>query len=349
MKNGPSSVVLNLINNLNREQYDVSLITLFTGNDPEVVAKLKDNGISVYECTTLSRMKCLLGQSKEFDDAIRSGQFDILHTHGLIPDIVSSRLNISAKKITTIHNNMYEDYLDSYGWVKSRIFIRLHLNALKKLNKCVCCSESVYSVMKQKLNNATFIRNGIEPVHAQSVVTREELNIPDDARVFLYAGVLNARKNIVWLIENFVKFHNENEYLFVLGKGDKEDECKEKMDDHVCMLGFQSDPVAYMNISDVYVSASRSEGFSISVLEALSCGLGLFLSDIASHREVIGLGQDTYLGETFDTTHFKIKLNLLRKNQISKEDIIEFQKRKFSAQRMTLQYQDEYKKWGIKC
>ena len=68
VKNGPSSVVLNIINNLDREKYDVSLITLFSGNDSEVVAQLKDKGISVYECTTLSRMKCLLGQNKEFAD-----------------------------------------------------------------------------------------------------------------------------------------------------------------------------------------------------------------------------------------------------------------------------------------
>lgn len=335
-------MVLNIINNLDREKYDVSLITLFSGNDSEVVAHLKDTGVSVYECATLSRMKCLLGQCKEFDDIVRSGQFDILHTHGLIPDVVSSQLNTPAKKIATIHNNMYEDYLDSYGWVKSRIFIALHLNALKKLDECVCCSESVYKVMKRKLNNTTFIRNGIEPVHTRAVVTREELNISDDARVFLYAGVLNSRKNTVWLIENFVQYHNENEYLLVLGKGDKEAECKEKADSHVQMLGFQPNPVAYMKISDVYTSASKSEGFSISVLEALSCGLGLFLSDIPSHREIVEMGQDVYLGETFAPDCFRVKLNALRKSEINKVDIMTFQEKELSAKKMTASYQKRY-------
>ena len=346
VKNGPSSVVLNLINNLDRKKYDISLITLFSGNNPEVVACLKDKGISIYECATLSRMKCLLGQCKEFDDTVKNGHYDILHTHGLIPDIISSRLDCSAKKITTIHNNMYEDYLDSYGWLRSRIFIAMHLDALKKLNKCVCCSEYVYRVMKPKLNNTTYIRNGIEPVKAQSVVTREALDIPKDARLFLYAGVLNSRKNIVWLIEHFAQYHNENEYLLVLGKGDKETECKEKADDHVRMLGFQSDPIAYMNISDVYTSASKSEGFSISVLEALSCGLGLFLSDIPSHREVVEMGRDIYLGEIFETMNFKKKMDSLRKNKLISEKIAEFHKCELSAEKMTLQYQSEYGKWG---
>lgn len=342
VKNGPSSVVLNIINNLDRGKYDVSLITLFSGNNPEVVAQLKENGVSVYECTTLSRMKCLLGQGKEFSDIVDKGHFDILHTHGIIPDILSSRLRTTAKRITTIHNNMYEDYLDSYGYAKSRIFIALHLKALKMLDECICCSESVYQVMKQKLNNASFIRNGIENEKAHSDVSRKELDIPKDARVFLYAGALNTRKNIAWLIENFVQCHNTDEYLLVLGTGDKEPECRVKADDHVRMLGFQPDPIAYMNISDVYVSASKSEGFSISVLEALSCGLGLLLSDIPSHREVVEMGQDVYLGEIFDAANFKKQIDFLRKSELSREKIAKFQESELSAKVMTIKYMKCY-------
>lgn len=342
VKNGPSSVVLNLINNLDRSEYDISLITLFEGNNAEVVSALRNNGVTVYECSTLSRMKCLLGQSKEFSDIVDKGHFDILHTHGIIPDVLSSRLHTAAKRITTIHNNMYEDYLDSYGYAKSRIFIALHLAALKKLDVCVCCSRSVYDVMKRRLPNASFIRNGIKPVQAHSVITRAEVDVPEDACVFLYAGVLNSGKNIVWLIDNFVQYHEGDEYLLVLGKGEKEAECKAKADDHVRMLGFQTDPIAYMNISDVYVSASKSEGFSISVLEALSCGLGLFLSDIPSHREVVEMGQDVYLGETFSQDDFEIKLKALRERKTNKAEIRAFQEKELSAVKMARQYQGIY-------
>lgn len=342
VKNGPSSVVLNLINNLDRSEYDISLITLFEGNNAEVVSALRSNGVTIYECTTLSRMKCLLGRSKEFSDVVDKGHFDILHTHGIIPDILSSRLHTAAKRITTLHNNMYEDYLDSYGYAKSRIFIALHLAALKKLDESVCCSKSVYDVMKQHLPNASFICNGIEPVQAHSAITRAEVDVPENARIFLYAGVLNSRKNIVWLIEEFVRYHESDEYLLVLGSGEKEAECKAKADDHVRMLGFHTDPIAYMNISDVYVSASKSEGFSISVLEALSRGLGLFLSDIPSHREVVEMGQAVYLGETFSPDDFEIKLNALRKRKANMAAIKAFQEKNLSAKEMTKQYERAY-------
>lgn len=139
-----------------------------------------------------------------------------------------------------------------------------------------------------------------------------------------------------------MQYHEGDEYLLVLGKGEKEAECKAKADDHVRMLGFQTDPIAYMNISDVYVSASKSEGFSISVLEALSCGLGLFLSDIPSHCEVVEMGQDVYLGETFSPDDFEVKLDALRKKKIDKVEISAFQEKELSAKEMTKQYGNFY-------
>lgn len=341
--NGPSRVVLDIIKYLNKEKFDISLITLLPENDAEIIDSLQRSGIKIYECKTLSRVKCLQGKCKEFNKIIGDNLFDIIHSHGIIPDILSSRVKISAKKVSTIHNNMFEDYLDSYGYIKSRIFIALHVAALKKLDLCVCCSKSVYDALKIYLANTTYIRNGIEPVKAHSVVTREELGIPGTARLFLYAGALNIRKNVVWLIKNFVKYRNNDEYLLVLGQGEREAECHTAADGHVKLLGFQSDPAAYMQISDVYISASRSEGFSISVLEAISMGVGLFLSDVPSHREMIEMASNIYIGELFSEESFATKIGELRNHQFHKEEISHFQCMCASAKKMSQNYQSSYK------
>lgn len=341
--NGPSRVVLDIIRYLNQEKFDISLITLLPENDSEIIDSLQRSGIKIYECKTLSRVKCLQGKCEEFNKIIGDNLFDIIHSHGMIPDILSSRVKISAKKVSTIHNNMFEDYLDSYGYIKSRIFIALHVAALKKLDLCVCCSKSVYDALKIYLANTTYIRNGIEPVKAHSVVTREELGIPGTARLFLYAGALNIRKNVVWLIKNFVKYRNNDEYLLVLGQGEREAECHTAADGHVKLLGFQSDPAAYIQISDVYISASRSEGFSISVLEAISMGVGLLLSDVPSHREMIEMASNIYIGELFSEESFATKIGELRNHQFHKEEISHFQCMCASAKKMSQNYQSSYK------
>lgn len=352
--NGPSNVVLDIIRNLDREQYNISLITLFEGNDDSIVADLQKNGVKVFPCKTLSRAKCLLGKDREFQEIVQREGFDIIHSHGFIPDILSSRVKTSVKKISTLHNNMFEDYVQTYGKLKAKIFIRMHLDALKKMDCCVGCSKSVYQVMRKYLRNITYIRNGIKPKIAKHTVTREELSIPEDAVVFVFSGVLNYRKNVTFLIENFVNSRKEGEYLLILGDGPEKEQCLSLVDDHVKMLGFQDDPGAYYNISDIYISASRSEGLSVSVLEALSCGLGLFLSDIPSHREVIDIdidmGKEIYLGESFslndDGNEFKDSLNRLRENYASfnKTMISDLQRSSLSDTAMTNQYQKLYRK-----
>lgn len=342
VRNGPSRVILNLISNMDKTKYDISLITLFKGNDEEIVKFIQSQGITVFECKTLNRLGCILFQSQEFTRLLKQEEFDIIHTHGLIPDVLSSRVAGSMKKISTIHNNMFEDYYDSYGAFKSRAYIEIHLCALKKLDMCVCCSKSVYEVMKKYLDNTCYIRNGIEPTQINSVITRKELNIPNSARVFLYAGVLSVRKNVAWLIKEFVKYHRSDEYLLVLGQGEKEMECKSVADSHVRILGFKTDIKSYMSICDIYISASSSEGFSISVLEALSCGLGLMVSDIPSHKEVVNMETETYLGEVFNKNDFKMKLELIRTKYFDKNKIRQFQVKQLSAKSMAEDYESVY-------
>jgi glycosyltransferase involved in cell wall biosynthesis len=45
---------------------------------------------------------------------------------------------------------------------------------------------------------------------------------------------------------------------------------------------------AYLNSSDVYLSTSLSDGTSLSLLEAMACGLGLVLTDVPAIREWAG-------------------------------------------------------------
>lgn len=347
--NGPSNVILDIIRNLDKEQYSVSLITLFEGNDERIVADLRNNGVQIFTCKTLSRAKCLLGQDREFQELVKREGFDIIHSHGIIPDILSSRVKTSARKVTTLHNNMFEDYVQTYGKVKARIFIKMHLDALKKMDCCVGCSKSVYQVMRKYLRNVTYIRNGIKPKIAKHTVTRAELNIPEEAVVFVFSGGLSFRKNAQFLTHSFVQYHNRNEYLLLLGDGPERENCEQLADDHVKILGFQNDPAAYYNISDVYASASRSEGFSISVLEALSCGLDLFLSDIPSHREVIDMGKGLYLGEIFSINDngekFKDKIKVVRETiaHINKDHIKIFQRKKLSDVSMATSYEISYR------
>ena len=57
----------------------------------------------------------------------------------------------------------------------------------------------------------------------------------------------------------------------------------------------QADLPRYYRASDLYLSASHSDGTSISLLEALACGCPALLSDIPGNREWIEPGVQGWL------------------------------------------------------
>jgi glycosyltransferase involved in cell wall biosynthesis len=71
----------------------------------------------------------------------------------------------------------------------------------------------------------------------------------------------------------------KDEMIKFIGSGDLESKVK--------YIGTvpNSDLPLYLNASDVYVSASVSDGTSLSLLEAMSCGLGVVVTDVPAIRE----------------------------------------------------------------
>lgn len=65
---------------------------------------------------------------------------------------------------------------------------------------------------------------------------------------------------------------------------------------------------AYYAVADVYMSASRSDGSSVSLMEALACGLPALVSDIPSNREWIQPGRQGWLFPVGDSATLADKI-----------------------------------------
>ena len=345
-KNGPSKVIKSLVMCKNKD-FEISILTLFTDNDEEEINNLKKFKCKYYSLN-LSSKKNVVSNYMKLKDFINKSDFDIIHTHGIIPDFFLCIMKIDAKKVTTIHNNLYEDYKSGYG-LKSYIMIPIHMWAFKRMERCVCCSKNVYEVLKYKLNNTCFVRNGIALEKSKKLVDRKSLNIKDTDRVFLYVGMLSARKNILNLLELFEKYHKKSEILLVLGDGELKKECLKYESNNIRILGFKNNPADYMNIADVYISASKSEGFSISVIEALQNRCYLFLSDIPAHEECFEISNEYYIGETFNNENFNKKLEKLRRKikKESTEKLFEVQQKYFSNKVMVKGYINVYNELSL--
>lgn len=350
---GPSYVVRNIIRNLDSKEYKIFLITLFAENTDDVVQEQKNLGVTVIECDFPRRMQALTKGQKVFAKIIKDNGIEIIHSHGFLPDIMSARIKHKhIKKITTLHNNMFLDYAETYGDLKSKVYIFVHLHFLKKLDYVACCSQFVLDSMKGKLDNTVLVRNGIDKTTIKQRITRKDIGVPENAVVYIYAGQFRTRKNTLWMINQFNSCHKDDEYLLLVGRGPDTEKCREASGSNTIFYGFTDNPYAFMAVSNIYISASLAEGFSISVLEAMDNGLGLFLSDIPSHLEVFTAAKETYLGETFksnDEDSFKQKMEQLRKNysKIDGKAIINVKDGTMSAPSMVNLYNELYIKNNV--
>lgn len=339
---GPSRVVLNLLKSIDKSKFEVSIITLKNDDDEKIINELKSLNIKVIQLKYLNN-KEIIKNIKKIKECINNENSDIIHSHGIVPDFIIANIT-SAKKISTIHNNMFEDYINSYGKIKGTIMCKIHTKILKKFDKVVCCSKSSYDSLKNRVKKLSYIRNGLDVTKTTDVELRKKIGIPKDAFVYIYCGNLCKGKRVLELIQNFKNSFDENEYLLILGTGPLYNKVLEYSNEHIKVLGFQKNVMDFYSASNVYVSNSCSEGFSMSVIEALGCNLYLLISDIPSHKECFGIDPKVYLGEYFNKDNFVEKKNILKEKIDLKhrEDLSNFQKKYLSSMVMTKAYSDLY-------
>jgi N-acetyl-alpha-D-glucosaminyl L-malate synthase BshA len=72
------------------------------------------------------------------------------------------------------------------------------------------------------------------------------------------------------------------------------------LQDHVRFLGEQSDLVAFLQQSDLFLLPSENESFGLAALEAMACGVPVVASDVGGIPEVVVHGETGYLAAVGD-------------------------------------------------
>ena len=86
---GPSRVVLNIINNLDKSKYEVNILTLKDKNDNKIVELLYNQNVNVIQLN-YSKNSSVIVNIHKIRRIIKQLNIDIAHSHGLLPDIIIS-------------------------------------------------------------------------------------------------------------------------------------------------------------------------------------------------------------------------------------------------------------------
>lgn len=239
-------------------------------------------------------------------ELLKRNNIHILHTHNeasLFYGSVSAYLAGTPVIVSTEHSRHY---------INEKRIRSIEKKAMSYLNnKIVCVSDELKKesmekdkIQKSKLctilngiDNELFNRNGnhISSLKKQLDISKKEIVIGIVAR-------LNQIKNHQLLINAFQRLVVKGfpVKLLIIGDGPlneflKNLVCKLNLKDRVLFLGSRNDVPEWLSILDIFVLCSLSEGFPLTVLEAMSAGLPTVVTTVGANREIINDGVNGFL------------------------------------------------------
>ena len=134
------------------------------------------------------------------------------------------------------------------------------------------------------------------PERARTVQEREQ-------KIIVSVGRLDPQKGFDLLIKAFAQVSSAAPewQLYILGQGAEHDALMAQinrlgMEQRIILNGVVSDPQSWIKMSDLFVLASRYEGFPNVLLEAMACGRPVIATDSpGASAELLGFGANGWL------------------------------------------------------
>lgn len=346
-KTGPINVLYNLIKYLDKNKFDITVITLSPENSIHSrFQNFIDLGIEV-KSLNLSRLKGYLYGGFKLKKIIDKISPDIVHSQCFRTNLFSALFLGKYKRCSTVHCDYRIDFTSLYGKQLGLLMFILNHISLYFLKNNICCSEILAEMLnkKYKYMKFSYVNNGIDteifkPIEDKYKL-RQKLNLPTNKKIFIWVGAFIKIKNPILLV-NYIKEVDKNNLYIFCGDGPLLSICKHLLaeQDNVIFTGNINNIIQYLQASDFYLSTSLSEGLPMSVIEAQACGLYCILSDIPQHK-LIELKNNslTNLYKQNDIADLQICIN---KTQALKENIISDFNSEFDAKNMSKKYEELY-------
>lgn len=353
---GPTNQTFNIITNANNNLNKIKVLALFEEPEESLKEKFLQAGIKC-DCLNLRRNSIFSGILK-LKKYLKHNHFDLIHSYGVKPDVLVffvAKL-IHIKYLFTLRCVPFEDYPYRMNRIVGILTALLHTFALKYSKNVVACSNSVKNVMQTKygVKNIITIQNGVNTSQFYSKdknTCRQQLNIPQDAKVIISTGLFIPRKHNDQIIKAFLSSKLDNSLLLMLGDGPLFFALKEKYCDNrnIVFVGSVPNIIDYLSAADIFVSASDSEGLPNAVIEAIACNLPVILSDIPQHKEI--LEELPNCGEVFPLHNVlmltKIMQNFSNRKTLNLTIASDFLSSPFTMKEMGNKYKAYYNKIGL--
>ncbi len=245
---------------------------------------LLDNKEKLITYTYFNRHKRLISNIKQI---INDHKFDYVIGANAFFSIILGMIksDCSSQMIGWQHSN-YTSYFEKQGYYyyKQDIIAKKYF---KNLDNYVTLLDYDRNTIKKKMNvEAVVIPN---PKSFSSAVKSELVK-----KMFISTGRFVDAKGFDLLIDAFYLFSKKNKdwHLTIVGDGENKEQLSKKiseynLSDRISLHPFTKDVKDLLLDASAYLCSSRWEGFGLSVLEAMECGLPVISFNIPAMQEML--------------------------------------------------------------
>ncbi|MBQ3427192.1 MAG: glycosyltransferase [Clostridia bacterium] len=295
---GAEKVLVNLVNRLDRDKYDITLMTIF---DEGVNRKyLYDDIKYKYIFKNVFRGNVMffkLFTPKWLYKHFVRERYDLVvsYLEGNTTRILSGCPFTDTKKLAWVHIEMDE---------KTRFYPYRSKKECKacydKFDRIVCVSNTVKDSFVYQLGELKGLcvkYNTVDSDHIKKCAEEktEDINFDPECINIISVGRLieqKSYKRLLSVLKNLI-YKGFNVKLYIIGEGSQRNMLERyiasnDLSDKAFLIGFKDNPWKYVSKADLFVCSSRSEGFSTAVTEALILGVPVVTTRCSGMTEMLG-------------------------------------------------------------
>jgi len=296
---GAEKVLVNLVNNMDRDKFDITVVSLFGGGVNEQFLHPDIHYHAVFRKVIPGNSKLMkLFTPAQLHRFIIKGHYDIevSYLEGPSARIISGCPDKDTKLVSWIH---VEQHTRECACGSFRSYAEAQ-KCYGKFHRTVCVSEYVrndFLSIFPEIGNAEALYNTNETRQIRrladepaedGIFRRDEIRLVGVGKVVRKKGFDRLARIHKRLRDDGFPVHS-----YVLGVGDQQAEIQKYLDandlsDSFTFLGYQTNPYKYVSKCDLLVCASFAEGFSTAATEALIVGTPVCTVDVSGMKEMLG-------------------------------------------------------------
>lgn len=296
-RGGAEKVLVNLVNNMNPELFDITVMVQFgNGENEKYLApyiKLKYGHKKMIRGNSI--LMKFFSPEALFKYYIRY-HYDIIvsYLEGPSARIISGCNDKSTKLVSWIHGEQHTLKKLSSSFRNKKEAKKCY----ERFDNTICVSEKVledFTGLLKFESPCEVLYNTVESKKILKLSHEQTPEVKNNDFKMIAVGTLKKIKGVDRLIKITERLNKEGipVRLVILGVGPAEKDLKElaktcHIDDKVDFLGYRANPYNYVKNCDLFVCASHGEGFSTAATEALIVGTPVCTVNVSGMKEMLG-------------------------------------------------------------